>query len=336
MMSSTRLLSLFLLTVLLNSCFKKDEMVPAHPRGQVKTDTLAMTDNYKYQIYFDLSSGKAVSTNLKNESDIGFGCSSGDWRIILNTADFMKAADLGAIPFGQPHDTTGLKWKFDKSDGNPDSLALGHWYTIRNGDTVSANHVYLIERGLDPDGNSLGFVQLVFDSLKHGTYYFRFAGLDGLSQHSATVTKDSTVNYIWYSFSGGGSVKNLEPKKDSYDLLFTQYSTLLFTSEGAAYPYIVTGVLLNRNGIVAAIKDSILDFNAVTLSNVNSLPLSSALDVIGYDWKSFSFNSGGYTVRTGIFYVIRDKSGYLYKLRFVGFYNSKGEKGYPVIEYQAL
>jgi len=335
MIRTIRIVTLFLLLLALNSCFKKDEMVPSHPRGPVKTDTIAMTDNYKYQIYFDLASGKAISTNLKTESDLGFECSSKGWKIILNTSDFMKVADLGVIPFGQSHDTTGLKWKFDKSDGNPDSLAFGRWFNISNGDTLSLSHVYAISCGMDQNGNTLGLYQAVFDSLRHGTYYFRFAGLNGLRSHTATVTKDSTVNFRWYSFSSGGAVKNLEPPKNSYDLLFTQYTTLLFTDQGAAYPYLVTGVLLNRNGI-EAIKDSLLDFNSVTLGNVNTIPLSSALDVIGYDWKKFDFTAGSYTVRTGIFYVIRDKSGYLYKLRFIGFYNKSGEKGYPVIEYQSL
>jgi hypothetical protein len=335
MIRTIRILSLIVLSMAFHSCFKKDEMIPSHPRGPVKTDTIAMTDTYKYQVYFDLASGKAISTNLKTESDLGFECSSKGWKIILNTSDFMKVADLGVIPFGQSHDTTGLKWKFDKSDGNSDSLAFGNWYTILKGDTVSANHVYAIDRGMDQNGNPLGFYQLIFDSLKNGTYYFRFARLNGLDIHSGAVTKDSSVNFRWYSFSSGGAVKNLEPSKDSYDLLFTQYTTLLFTDQGAAYPYLVTGVLLNRNGI-EAIKDSIQDFNSVTLENVNAITLSSALDVIGYDWKKFDFNAGSYTVRTGIFYVIRDKTGYLYKLRFIGFYNEKGEKGYPVIEYQAL
>jgi hypothetical protein len=294
-----------------------------------------MTDNYKYQVYFDLASGKAVSTNLKTESDLGFECSDSGWKIILNTGDFMKVADMGLIPFGQPHDTAGMKMKFDKSDGNPDSLAFGKWFTISNGDTVSLNHVYAISRGLDQNGNPLGLYQVVFDSLKNGSYYFRFALLNGQDQHSGKVIKDPSVNYLWFSLSGGGAVMNLEPPKDSYDLVFTQYTTLLFTSAGEAYPYLVTGVLLNRNGI-EAIKDSLLEFNSVTLGNVNTIPLSSALDVIGYDWKTFDFNAGSYTVRTNIFYVIRDKSGYLYKLRFIGFYNQKGEKGYPVIEYQSL
>jgi hypothetical protein len=330
-----RSLTLILLSLAFHSCFKKDESVPAHSRGPVKTDTIAMSDNYRFQVYFDLASGNAVSTNVKTDSDLGFECSPSGWKIILNTSDFMKVADLGVIPFGQPHDTTGLKWKFDKSDGNADSLAFGRWFSVVNGDTVSANHVYLVDRGMDQNGNPLGFYQVVFDSLSHGTYYFRFAGLDGLSSHSETVTKDASTGYLWYSFSSGGMVKNLEPPIDAYDLLFTQYTTLLYTEEGAAYPYLVTGVLLNRNR-VAAIKDSLQVFTSVSLETVNAIPLSSALDVIGYDWKTFDFTAGSYTVRTGIFYVIRDKSGYLYKLRFIGFYNEKGEKGYPVIEYQLL
>jgi len=329
------ILSFILLSLAFHSCFKKDDMIPVHPRGPVKTDTIAMTDTYKYQVYFDLASGNAISTNLKTESDLGFECSSTGWKIILNTSDFMKVADLGVIPFGQAHDTAGMKMKFDKSDGNPDSLAFGRWFTIHNADTLSLNHVYAVSRGLDQDGNPLGLYQVVFDSLKKGIYYFRCARLNGQDAHAADITKDPSVNYIWYSFSSGGAVKNLEPPKGSYDLVFTQYTTLLFTDAGEAYPYLVTGVLLNRNA-VEAVKDSIHDFATIGLETANSFQLSPELDVIGYGWKKFDFNAGSYTVRTGIFYVIRDKSGYLYKLRFIGFYNEKGEKGYPVIEYQAL
>jgi hypothetical protein len=330
-----RFIVVFLLGIALQSCFKKDEAVPFHPRGPVRTDTIAMTDTYKYQVYFDLSSGTVVGTNVRTDSDLGFESSPDGWKVILNTGDFMKVADMGVIPFGLSHDTTGLQWKFDKSDGNPDSLAFGQWFSIVNGDTVSANHVYAVDRGMDHLGNPLGFYQLVIDSLKHGTYYFRFAKLNGLNSLSGSVKKDASVNYSWFSLSSGGSVVNIEPSKDSYDLLFTQYTTLLYTDLGEAYPYLVTGVLLNRSDVVA-VKDSIHDFTTVTLQDVITTPLSPALDVIGYDWKTFSFDAGSYTVRTGIFYVIKDASGYYYKLRFVGFYNNKGEKGYPVIEYQAL
>ncbi len=326
---------LLILTVSFQSCFKKDTEIPRHSRGNVKTDTIAMTENYKYQVYFDLASESKISTDSKTESDLGFECKSDGWHIILNTSDFMKVADIGIVPFGQAHDTSHRTWKFDKSDGNPDSIAIGQWYTITHTDTISNNHVYIINRGMDENGNSLGFIQAVFDSLKNGTYYFRFAPLTGGNMIAASVVKDPTVHYLFYSFTNGGEIKRFEPPMTSYDLLFTQYTTLLFTDAGAAYPYLVTGVLSNRGKVAVAI-DSVNSFATITMEIAGKLTFSYALDAIGYDWKVFNFTAGVYTVRTGLNYVIRDKEGLYYKFRFIGFNNASGTKGYPVFEYQGL
>ena len=61
-----------------------------------------------------------------------------------------------------------------------------------------------------------------------------------------------------------------------------------------------------------------------------------ALDAIGYDWKFYNFTSGVYTIRPNLNYIVHGVSGFYFKLRFVGFYNKDGLKGYPVIEYQKL
>jgi hypothetical protein len=328
-------LSILSMVVFLSSCFKEDEFVSPHPPGSVKTDTIPMTYNYKFQVYFDLDSGIIVSQNIKTESDLGFECSPAGWKIILNTADFMKAADLGAVPFGQAQDTAHVTWKFDKSDGNPDSMAFGTWYQILNGDTVSNDHVYAIDRGFDENANPLGLYQVIFDSLVHSRYYFRFAPITGENINSGVVEKDGTVNYMYYSLSAGGSVKRLEPSKVNYDLLFTQYTTLLYTDIGEPYPYLVTGVLTNRNNVEVAI-DSTHEFSSITLSQSSQLSFSKALDAIGYEWKSYNFESGAYTVNSNKTFIIRNNAGLMYKLRFVGFYSSNGEKGFPVIEHQVL
>jgi hypothetical protein len=327
--------SILFIAISLSSCFKEDESIIPHQPGLVETDTIPMSYNYKFQVYFDLDSGVIVSQNLKTDSDLGFECGPGGWKIILNTSDFMKAADLGIVPFGQAQDTTHATWKFDKSDGNPDSLAIGTWYKVLNGDTVSNNHVYAIDRGFDENANSLGLYQVIFDSLAMGRYYFRYAPIDGGSIYSGVVTKDETVNYMFYSFSSGGSVKRIEPSKDNYDLLFTQYSTLLYTDIGEPYPYLVTGVLLNRNNVQVAI-DTIHDFSSITLAESLQLPFSGSLDAIGYEWKSYDFETGAYTVNSKKIFIITNNSGLYFKLRFVGFYSNTGEKGYPVIEHQVL
>ena len=332
---SSFVLSFLSMIVFLSSCFRKDELVLPHSPGSVKTDTIPMSNNYKFQVYVDLDSNTIVNQNLKTESDLGFECTPSGWKIILNTADFMKAADLGVVTFGQAQDTSHAVWKFDKSDGNPDSLAFGTWYQVKNGDTVSNDHVYAIDRGFDENANPLGIFQVIFDSLANNRYYFRFAPINGGNINSGVVEKEGIVNYMYFTLSAGGSVKRLEPSKDKYDLLFTQYTTLLYTDIGEPYPYLVTGVLTNRNDVEVAI-DTLHEFSTITLPQAELLSYSKSLDVIGYEWKSYNFESGAYTVNSNKTYIIRNNDGLTYKLRFVGFYNSNGEKGFPVIEHQLL
>jgi hypothetical protein len=321
--------------VFLTSCFKEDEKVLPHPAGDVKTDTIEMGVYYKYQVYFDLGTGQAVSSNLKSDFDLGFECGSEGWRVILNTSTFMTAGDAGIISFGQPVDTAGMVFRFDASSGNTDSLALGQWFNVQGDDTVSNQHVYVINRGLDENGFALGMRQLIIDSLAGGTYYFRMANLNGSSPKAYSVSKEEGYNYKYFTLKFGGASKYIEPPKEAYDLVFTQYTTLLFTDLGEPYPYLVTGVLLNRNK-VEAVKDTLHTFDNVTLSDAMSLDFSRTMDYIGYDWKHYDFDLGSYTVKTNLLYILRDTEGLYYKFRFIGFYNAQGEKGYPVIEFQLL
>ncbi|HRY33909.1 MAG TPA: HmuY family protein [Bacteroidales bacterium] len=334
-MKFIQLLSILPAILLLQSCFKEDERVPGHPAGDLRTDTLGMTQYYVYQLYYDLGSGQVMASNAKESWDLGFDCSSTGYHLILNTANFMKVSDAGPLSFPQALDTANRSWHFDKSDGNPDSNAIGRWFQVLSGDTLSKNHIYILDRGMDQYGDPLGFRQLVIDSLKQGTYYFRIAWLDGSNPQSYAIQKDATRNYIHFTFRFGGSVQLLEPPKDAWDLLFTQYTTLLFTNTGEPYPYLVTGVLLNPNGVSAA-KDTLHPFLSFSLAEASGLTYSTALDIIGYDWKYYDFDAASYSVMTDRFYAIRDTDAYPYKLRFIGFYNHLGEKGFPVIEVQGL
>jgi hypothetical protein len=316
------------------SCFKEDDMVVPHPKHDVKTDTIPMTENYLNQVYFSLDSGRTVSIKVKTTFDLGFECTRTGWHVILNTSNFMKVADLGLVPFGQPYDTTGVKLNFDKSDGNLDSTAIGQWFNLSGNDTISNNHVYAVSRGLDELGNPLGLYQVIFDSLKNDKFYFRYAPLKGGAASNGLVAKEPGVNFIFFSLKTG-SVVPVEPLKETYDMLFTQYTTLLFTDQGIPYPYLVTGVLLNRNQVEVAV-DSTADFFGITADKALTMNYSKGLDAIGYDWKFYSFTTGVYTIRPNLNYVIHSVSGVYFKLRFVGYYNKDGLKGYPVIEFQKL
>lgn len=323
------------ITLMVTSCFKEDDKVQPHQGGDATTDTIALTQNYKYQVYFDLSSNTKPATNARTDWDLAFSGKSDGTQILLNTSCFMKAADCGLIPFAQPIDTTGLRWTFDRSDGNPDSVALLNWISINGSDTLYPGHVYAIDRGLDENGVFLGLRQVIFDGLKQGKYSFRWANIDGSAETTSLVEKDTTLNFIHYSLKNAGAPQAPEPAKIQWDLLFTQYSTILFTDLGDPYPYLVTGVLINQSGVQVAI-DSTIAFADINFETAQKMTFSTARDAIGYDWKYYNFDTGSYTVRYKVNYVIKDTEGFLYKLRFTGFYNALGQKGYPVFEYQRL
>ncbi len=133
----------------LSSCFKEDEPIPPHPKGELKVEVIPLTQYYVNQVYFNLSSGEQVSMNQKNEFDLSFSCADTSYIIRLNTSTFMKAAQTEYSNMEQVTDTVGLKWFFDKSDGNPDSTALRNWIDIEDSDTSYLNKVWVINRGID-------------------------------------------------------------------------------------------------------------------------------------------------------------------------------------------
>jgi len=330
-------LLIFSLTLLVSSCFKEDEPVTPHVPGNYITDTIALTDTYKYQVYYNLNDSSVVSSSLKSLWDLGFECSPSGWRIILNSSSFMKSAYLSGQVFGTPADTTGSTWLFNPSDGSADSVAIGKWFTVNGNDTVGTNQLLVIDRGMDENGEPLGFSQMVIDSLIRGTYYFRVAALDGTNPHSYSVTKQNGVNHVLFSISNPSLVIS-EPKSSSWDLLFSQYTTLLYTDVGDPYPYLVTGVVLNPAFVEVAV-DSITPFENINLEKAQAMNFTKQSDRIGYNWKRYDFTAGTYSVNSDLVYIIRDTKGFLYKLRFIGFYkflNRRLQKGYPSFEYQKL
>jgi hypothetical protein len=130
-------------------------------------------------------------------------------------------------------------------------------------------------------------------------------------------------------------VKQVEPPDTAYDIVFTQYTTMLYTDLGVPYPYLVTGVLSNRKGVEVAV-DTLRPFALHTKETAMGLSYSSNLDMIGYDWKYYNFDDGTYTIRPKYCYLIRTVRGSLFKVRFIGFYNKNGSKGYPAFEYEKL
>ena len=226
----------------------------------------------------------------------------------------------------------GIEMDFDRSNGNPDSTAIGMWYAEEEDLKRSKREVYIIDRGIDEVNPNVGLKKVQF-SIEGNRYLIRYADLDNQHEMSQSIDRSDSINYIYFSFDNG--VVDIAPNRIHWSLLFSRYTTMLVTDEGENYPYLVSGVVLNPNGVAAAL-DTIHNFLEIELGDTIDLQLSTRADLIGYDWKYYDFDAGVYTIVPEYAYVIRDRDGFYYKMRFVDFYNGTGEKGYPKFEYARL
>jgi hypothetical protein len=316
------------LMLLLWACEKED--LPVAPNTGVSYQ-FDMGNSYTYQAYFDLSSGTFKSENSKFEWDLAFESNPESNAIYLNSARLMKAFATESTNFDSIYTVDSeLEWKWDKPNGRATATAIGQWWTVG---LESVEEVYLIDLGVDEEGNSLGFKKMIILSASEQNYVIRFAELDGSDEVEMTVERDINRSRNMISLKDAEQLE-IEPVYSQWDLHFTNYTEELWDGEDTV-SYLVTGVLINRYGTMAAFDDS-LEYDNIEMSDVVSIELSSAANVIGYNWKYFDFDALQYTIVEGQNYVLKDLDGIYYKLRFIGFYNSQGEKGSPQFQYEKL
>lgn len=328
---------LIVISFLVHSCFEEDQAVPPYiPPDDV--DTVSFHNSiYTHQIYFDLSSGEILAENENSVWVLGFECAADGYHLRINSSDFWGVAHTGSVKFDSVFsDVPVYIWRSDKSDGDMDSTAVGDWLSLDSGDPVYSNEVYLVGKFNGISFEPIKKVQFIY--MDEQSYKFKVASLESSVGDTILISKDDNLNYVHYSFQDN-KVMHLEPNKNEWDILFTQYFTILYTDDGIPAPYYVRGVLHNPNMVESAL-DTTSSFIEINYSNASSNLFSNKQDAIGYDWKSVKVdegsNSAEYSVRIGYTYIIKDPDADLYKLRFKSYFNELGIKGYPSFEYSAL
>jgi hypothetical protein len=316
--------SLILFSILLlTGCFPKDDLV-------IPLD-IELTEipysMYDTQTWFSLQNMSVTSHNAFNDWDLGFESNGPGHHIILNTSKFMYAGNTGSTDFHGITTNICDTMVYDDSSGDLNKTAIGDWADFTEpSNPVYHRKVYIIDLGADNNGVPFGSKKITIDSLVNNIYSIHFSNLDGSDEYHAEVAADPERSFTLFSFSNGGTVVNGWPAGSSWDLCFTQYSTILYDDSNVATPYLVRGVYINMNGTSAA-RDTINSFYDITANDISDYTFSSAQDIIGYDWKDYEDNS--YNINPNIFYIIKDQLGAYYKLKFAGFYNNTGERGFP-------
>jgi hypothetical protein len=329
-MHKTLLISFLVLA--LTSCFEEDVLVSPHMQGDLEVGIAALGPEYAYQVYYDLNKNMEVASNLVSAWDLSFESNTGGWIIRLNSSKFMYAGNSMDTAFTSTLSQAELEMVFDASHGHADSTALGPWYDSYGEITRSHGYVYLIDRGTDHQFKPVGLKKVKFEILEED-YLIRYANPDNSGDTTVHIQRDSEVANIYFSFEEG--IVELAPDPARWSLLFSKYTTMLVTNEGENYPYLVMGALLNPIGVSATL-DTIHTFADMELSDTIDLDFTTRADAIGYDWKYYNFDAGLYTIVPNMHYVIRDRDGFYYKLRFVDFYNEEHKKGYPTFEFIRL
>lgn len=321
----TQLLFSGILFFLLSSCRKPEIAVkPAH-RGDVITTSVDIGSDYKQQVYFSLSQNAVISTNLKTSWDIGFETLPEGFHLVTNSAKAMSVYNSRQTDFYAVKDTLGFgkNRTYDSPTGNLDSTAFGDWRI--------EHPVYLVDRGYNEAGIHQGFKKMQIISLQSDLYTFKIADVNGKNEMSCVVQKNKLKNFMQFSFTSN-SVVNIEPGKDSYDLLFSQYTHLY---QNPFSTYLVTGVLINLHEVkVARVPD--IPFNNISIHDTLTHPFKAHQNTIGFDWKTFNFTTSTYTIDLNKCFIIKDTKGYFYKLHFIDFYNSSGLKGHPKMEFKKI
>jgi len=316
---------LIYIVFLLFSCEKTEIPIEPHNMGEIESNQINMQSDYRNQIFYNLNNNIAIKENLKTDWDLAFESSSEGWRILLNTSTFSRVSKVTNSNFEDPISTSNLLWQWENPIGIQEGTAIG--------DYRNENTIYVINRGVDIDGNQAGYKKIMIDSVNNEYYIITYANLDNTNTNTVQVQKDNSKNFQYFSFNTNTLI-DIEPSKEEWDLIFTQY-THLYNDPELPPSYLVTGVLTNYLNNVLVAKDTVNTFEDINYTTVESYIFSNNQNEIGYDWKTYA-GSDGYIINSHITYIIKDISNRYFKLRFVDFYNSNGEKGYPSFEIQEL
>lgn len=297
-------------------------------------------------------SATASAQTVNDQVEIGAGYANQVWYSMANDEQGAEAKDNWDLAFDMVEITSTIRinsesgvmlWNYPKGNysawNSVDTAGLSGWSPRYNSDTswtYGAMGRYADpNNGFDLDwgtydmtshqvlGDSIYIIKLTNGDFKKlfiekrasGKYTFKFANIDGSDEKTGSIDKAnySTENFGYYSLVNNKDLDR-EPARNSWDLVFTQYTGFV------PIAYTVTGVLHNR-GVRVARAENIA--NVATYKSWQAHTMMSEINTIGYNWKSFS--GGGYSIKDSLVFFVKDIDDAIWKLVFTGFESSTGK-----------
>jgi len=322
-----RWLVLAFIVLSMASCLKEESPVSLPPQGDAISQTLRMGSDYSTQYYYDLTNQKVVHTSKVNSWHLAFESGEDGETVFINGGNGMGLIKTNKTDFREvsSNDYAGITWLQDNPNGIEKEAAFAGW----NQNELSRNTIYIVRL----DGSNQNIVTVKLREVTSTYFQFEVGDLTHGKLGAYQINKEPTRMYTYFNLEDLEERKDVEPIKESWDLLFTRYG-FTFYNETPPLPYIVTGVLTNPNS--KAYKDSLNSFYDIDAGILTNCELSPHRDIIGYDWKYYDFDLGIFHIRQDYNYIIRTQNENCFKLRFLSFYDDNGLKGTPTFEFKQI
>jgi len=351
------IIAVALLAVTFTSCKKDEEPIIVVPPSDGSTLTLngiigaEAGSSAGNSVYVDFSKDKANSVD-RDSWDLGF-YTGADFKVIINASNGASAilttvakTDLASVTFadfdpnllkiGQGGGVLTATATTPVTIDDPrEASVLNKTVIATISATDSDNKVYIVNRK-GGTNNVLANDELYkIRILRKGTgYTLQYAKISETVFNSLDVAKNSVTNFQYVSLVKRSTVV-VEPEKADWDIVwgYSMYYT-------GTLPYGFSDLVFINNlaGVSAApiTVTATKTYASFTEADLSTVTFDSKRDVIGSNWRITSGTPLG--IKTDLFYVVKDGSGNVYKLKFVsmGVGSDGGERGRPVIEYKLI
>lgn len=301
---------------LLWSCEKEELPKPILDHQGSVFQVLEMGENYGNQVGFSLQHAQINTLDVM------------DWDIYIypnkdiriNTSRFMKVLKVNSEnDFVVEHPDTDFN--YDEYSSNAFDFKL----------LVSEDvNYYILDLGRNVEGDVLYKLYLKIHLSSDNLVSLEYKKAEETNWTSKQIELTSSFGHF-YSFLS--EVQMVNPLFVQSDFYCGGYITRF---EEAELDYLVRGILVNITKDISLAQVDDKTYEDITLDDVTSFDFRNQIDEIGYDWKAYNIDEGLYIVDDTKVYIVKYSNGLIYKLKFIDYYNDKGEKGYPTLSYTLL
>ena len=289
--------------------------------------------NYANQTYYTLNTDETFQVG-NDEWDIAFA-NSGPTEAGIHVNESVTLSFTGPSPktllYKAPtnvfSDVITIESIGDSLYNNETSWGYGgalniqkdpvNWADFGWGTYNTDNHSIVGDRVFVIQLRDNSYRKFIIESLAGGVYTIRFAELDGTNEQTVAINKADYADQhlILFSFLDAAV---LEEQAMTWDLSFQRYSDLDPRNVGVDVEYTVTGIL-TAPGVKSAQANDVNPDDVNFEDYLDSL--DSQLDIIGQDWKYFSFETG-WNIIDDVVYFVKTSDNILWQIYMYDFEGS--------------